>query len=190
MIEDVGNCLRYIFKCSGFGISLLYNTVQLIFCLMLLIRAGDVESNPGPTNESGSLSILHLNIRSIRNKISYIEDTFADFDILCFTETHLSCDVETSSLRLDGYGVPFRKDKTPHSGGILVYTADHIFSDRMLNLDFFWNEIVWIQVKTHRQTYAIGTIYRPPSASVEFWDLLNRNLEFITDTIKKCHYSW
>ena len=34
--------------------------------------------------DSDSLSIIHLNIRSIRNKIDYIKDSLADFDILCF----------------------------------------------------------------------------------------------------------
>ncbi len=76
----------------------------------MLLMAGDVERNPGPENKIGSFSILHLNIRSIRNKVSYIEDTFTDFDILCFTETHLSDAIETSSLQLNGYGLPFERE--------------------------------------------------------------------------------
>ncbi len=60
----------------------------------LLLLAGDIELNPGPTNDSGGcLSIMHQNIRSIRNKMDYIKDNFLDFDILCFTETHLSVDI-------------------------------------------------------------------------------------------------
>ncbi len=57
----------------------------LLFLLILL--GGDISENPGPEMAKESLSILDLNIRSIRNKISYIEDTFLDFNILCFTET-------------------------------------------------------------------------------------------------------
>ena len=54
---------------------------------MLLLQAGDIETNSGPENRY-DLSIVHLNIRSIRNKIEYITDNLLDFNILCFTETH------------------------------------------------------------------------------------------------------
>ena len=42
---------------------------------MVLLQAGDVETNPGPENLY-DLSVLHLNIRSIRNKIDYITTIF------------------------------------------------------------------------------------------------------------------
>ncbi len=55
------------------------------------------------------------------------------------------------------------KGKSPHSEGILVYVADHLLSERMQNLEIFWDETIWIQVKTNRKQFLIGTIYRPPS---------------------------
>ena len=64
----------------------------ITFCLLLF---GDIEENPGPVNGRAtstidtSLSILHLNIRSLRNKIEDIASIVEDFDIVCFTETHL-----------------------------------------------------------------------------------------------------
>ena len=54
----------------------------------VILQAGDIETNPGPENIC-ELSIVHLNIRSIRNKIEYITDNLLDFNSLCFTETHL-----------------------------------------------------------------------------------------------------
>ena len=57
---------------------------------ILLIIAGDVERNPGPELFNHTLFVLHQNIRSIRNKF---EDTFTDYDILTFTETHLDGNV-------------------------------------------------------------------------------------------------
>ena len=56
---------------------------------ILLLLASDIEQNPGPPNFLSDLSVLHLNIRSIRNKMEYIIDNFLDFDILCVSETHL-----------------------------------------------------------------------------------------------------
>ena len=68
---------------------------NMLMFLLLLFLAGDVEKNPGPmgtpvsdTNNK-SLTIVHSNIRSLRNKINYISDIIEDFDIVFFTETHL-----------------------------------------------------------------------------------------------------
>ena len=66
------------------------NFIHVIALLLLL--SGDVELNPGPdfdTNDDlGALSLIHLNIRSIRHKLDYIFKTLSDYGILCFTESH------------------------------------------------------------------------------------------------------
>jgi len=54
----------------------------------LLLLSGDIELNPGPDYKA--LSVLHLNVRSIRNKLDYVASNLCNFDILCFTETHLT----------------------------------------------------------------------------------------------------
>jgi hypothetical protein len=68
--------------------------ITLILCLLKLyfLLSGDVEMNPGPTHGdvlNKSISILHHNIRSLRNKIQDIANIVDQFDIICFTETHL-----------------------------------------------------------------------------------------------------
>ena len=79
--------------------------------LLLLLEAGDVESNPGPTHEH-TLSVLRLNIRRIKNKISYLQDNFMDFEILCFSETHLDMTVSSELLFISNcYSSPYRKDR-------------------------------------------------------------------------------
>ena len=46
---------------------LIYHCIQIIYILLLL--CGDIESNPGPKDQNiYTLHILHLNVRSIRNK--------------------------------------------------------------------------------------------------------------------------
>ena len=105
-----------------------------ILILLLLLRAGDVESNPGPvfhsnTNDNGCLSIAHLNIRSIRNKLNYVTDHLSDFDIICFTETHLDGYIANSDLIIDVHeSCIYMKDLNSHSGGLLVYVSDKLVS--------------------------------------------------------------
>ena len=93
---------------------------SLVMCLLLL-EAGDSESNPGPDNEH-LLSILHLNIRSIRNKISYIQDQLSDFDIICVSGTHLDQNLSSELLRISNtFSDPYRKDKNTYGGELLLH---------------------------------------------------------------------
>ena len=63
----------------GIVCTLYFKIVRII----LLLEAGDIERNPGPNTINNSLSILHCNIRSIRNKQDNITENLLDFDILC-----------------------------------------------------------------------------------------------------------
>ena len=78
-----------------------------IIFIILVILSGDVETNPGPNNvdqtPAGCISMAHLNIRSIRNKIDFIQLLIADFQIACFTETHLSDNISNDHLAIDGF---------------------------------------------------------------------------------------
>ena len=66
------------------------NLETAVIISLLVLLFGDIEENPGPLNSEYCVSLLHCNIRSIRNKIDYIINTFCDFDILCFTETTIA----------------------------------------------------------------------------------------------------
>ena len=88
--------------------------------LLLLLEAGDVESNPGPTYEH-TVSVRHLNIRSIRDKINYLQDSFMDFEVSCFSETHLDMTVSSELLSISNCcSSPHRKSRNMHGGGLLM----------------------------------------------------------------------
>lgn len=95
--------------------------------------SGDIELNPGPTDgQIDTLDIFHLYfiyfisihcIRSIRHKIQSLENFVSDFDILCFTETQLDCNVCDNEILLNGYDTIFCRDRNSHGGGILIYVS-------------------------------------------------------------------
>ena len=88
--NNKSTCARHTFVLK----ESLYNAYFTILLLLLLLQSGDIEINPGPsTLNHGSLSILHSNIRSTRNKLDFVKDFFFDFNILYFTETHLDPNV-------------------------------------------------------------------------------------------------
>ena len=53
--------------------------------------------------------------------MEFIKNNYIDFDIMCFTETHLDDNITLDSIPIpDRYDSPLRKDRTNHGGGILI----------------------------------------------------------------------
>ena len=108
----------------------MYIIIDTLFIFIFLLMCGDIHSNPGPSDTFNSshsssigcncLSILYLNIRSIRKKLH-----FCDFDILCFTETHLGQTFPMSDIFLSDFNQPIYKNRTDAWGGVL-FTLSHI----------------------------------------------------------------
>jgi hypothetical protein len=70
LVSFISNFSRFIARnCySPFTINIQFT----IFLLLLLVLGNDVHPSPGP--HDNELSIFHLNARSVRNKLSYVED--------------------------------------------------------------------------------------------------------------------
>ena len=88
---------------------------------MLLVLDNDVHPNPGPREEE--FSVFHLNARSVRNKIYYIEDIASESSVICITECHLDNNVSNSDIVIDGFSCDiFRKDQSCFGGwGFCIY---------------------------------------------------------------------
>ena len=141
-----------------------------LLLLFLILEAGDVEKNQGPNTTEHSLSIIHSNIRSIRNKFDFITEYFLDFDNLCFTETHLDVNILSHSLILTSkFDAPYRKDRSNHGGGLLVYLSHELVHKRRLDLEGYWNKSIWAEIKVNRQIYLIGTFYSPRTSDENFF---------------------
>ena len=77
----------------------------------LLIMSGDIETNPGPNNETKSISICHWNLNGISTqnfvKLSMLEayNSIYDHDIICLSETYLNSPQSGNdpALNLQGY---------------------------------------------------------------------------------------
>ena len=148
-----------------------------IIMILLLLEAGDVERNPGP-NPDHTLSFLHLNIRSIRNKIDFLKDNFMDFEVLCFSETHLDITVSSESLGIsDCYSNPYRKDRNSHGGGLLMYINTSLAHKRRPDLEIFCDESIWAELKVKQEIYLIGLFYSPTTADQTFFNNFNVNIE-------------
>ena len=99
----------------------------------LLLRAGDTEVNLGPsrTDTRSDLCIIHLNARSIKNKIDLNEEEANQFDIIV-SETCMSQIDMNTLIHLTNFHPPIRRDRPndPH-GGVAIYvkiicSANHV----------------------------------------------------------------
>ena len=68
------------------------------------------------------VSLLHLNIQSLKPKINVIIGNLSEFDILCFTESWLNPTVENTDIEIPGFDSPHRNDRADRlGGGVIVY---------------------------------------------------------------------
>ena len=84
----------------------------LVTLRKLLLRAEDIEANPGPSriDTRSELCIIHLNARSIENKIDLIEAEASQFDIITVSKTWLSQINMNTSIHLTKFHPPIRRD--------------------------------------------------------------------------------
>ncbi|KAH3700531.1 hypothetical protein DPMN_075510 [Dreissena polymorpha] len=89
------------------------NHTQLYLCSLLILCSGDVHPNPGPDSSSSSslseyshilnnngLSIMHLNIQSLRPKFDILEVEAHPYDVLVLTETWLNPSIPDDDIAL------------------------------------------------------------------------------------------
>ena len=169
--------------------SLLITTCLLVLAVtfLLLMLAGDVHPNPGPApGTSEGLSVAHINVRSIRNKLYSLECELGSFDVISVSETWLSDDIHSDSLLLQGFHPPVRQDRAGAAyGGVAVYVKSNLIVKPRPDLSVPLLEAVWIETKLGQDTLLIGTFYRPCDANVHYWDLINQSIQLAGNTPHK-----
>lgn len=110
--------------------------------------SGDVERNPGPVDDVNTLSFFHLNVRSIRKKMDFVKCNFLNFDILCFTETHLTSQIISDHINLEGFNGIYGKDVSAYSSGILEYVSENLISRRKVEFERPLVDPVWVEIQT------------------------------------------
>ena len=98
-------------------------SVISITLILLLFLSNDIELNPGPNNSTTDhFKIGFCNIRGMRANILPLKAFLnARFDVFGAAETMLSELVDCNRLKIDGYQMPFRRDRDCHGGGLIVY---------------------------------------------------------------------
>ena len=151
----------------------------LIYILLLLL-SGDVHPNPGPSIQGSDshISIVHNNIGSLQNKVPFVEAELTNFDIITLSETWLYETFPSNRLLINGYHPPIRLDRLDsHHGGVAIYVKEHLYCKHRPDLHIPGLEALWFESKIGQEPLLIGCFYRPPSALVDYWDLVDESID-------------
>ena len=125
--------LRSAYQLCNF---LLISVVLLCFYIQnfLLLKSGDIESNPGP-RKSSTLKFFHWNLNGLAapefTKLSLLEGyiNVNDIDVICLPETFLdsSIPIDDNRLSIPGYSM-MRADHPSNTkrGGECLYYKEHL----------------------------------------------------------------
>ena len=121
----------------------------------------DIHPNQDPTMPIlYTLDVLHLSTRSIRNKLNYISDLSKSYQILCFSETHLDDTIDSSSLIIECFDTPLRKDRMRNGGGVMIYVSSLVNYKPRPDLENQCLETIWVEITLKSQTILICCYYR------------------------------
>jgi hypothetical protein len=160
------------------------NSYLLIVLPCLIPMCVDVQSNPGPDNSRHVLrhiSIVNLNVNSLRNRTDLIFNELGDHDIICITETRLNNSICSFNLCLDNFLNPndFRKDRqTDHRGGILIYVRNNMIAKRRLDLESNDIESICVEITSNNnKKFLVVCIYRPSNSRAISWSHIESLLD-------------
>jgi len=128
----------------------------------------------GRTSHSGGekLSVAHLNINSLRNKIHDIQHILSNnqVHVLGLSETHLDSTVKDSRVSIEGYRL-YRKDRDRHGGGVALYVQQNIPAVSRSDLMPSDVEMIWVQMfPPDSRPLLVGCCYRPPRSKQKYLD--------------------
>ena len=136
--------------------------------------------NVTPKANANEVSILHLNIRSIRNKLQDLEALVYGLDslpaIICLTETHLENDDESHTFAVPGHNEVEANHRNRYGGGVTIQVHSRATSIKTFETPF--EEAICAQIKFSYLSFKVLVIYnRPRTNEVDFIDTLDQYLQ-------------
>ena len=96
-------------------------------------------------------------------------------DVICIVETWLSSDVSDNELVISDYQI-LRRDRDRHGGGVMMYVHSSLAVHSHACIIDAELLIVSVSLSKFSPKFCIALYYRPPSAGVDSFDCLSRNL--------------
>ena len=125
-----------------------------------------------------SIRVAVLNVRSLRYKLSELQDLMAaeNLDIIGICETWLDPTISDGELQIPGYSMA-RQDRAGGGyGGTCVYYRSALPIKNRSDLHAGDIEATWIEIKSGATPHLFACVYRPPDERIEYWTRLEAAL--------------
>ena len=97
------------------------------------------------------------------------------------SETWLNLSIKDDDVCIEGFHQPLRKDRPDSYVGVAMYIRSDYAFQRRNDLDQDGLEVVWADVWLENFKVLVGSAYRPPNETAEFWKKLEDNFERVFD---------
>ena len=175
------SCLHFLFK-KDVHIS---SKLPPLSLLTLLLLAGDINSNPGP---SDCINFSFANVGSLSNKYSSIQKFIVDknTDVFAMSETWIRPDASQaylSDISPQGHTLFHQPRESRRGGGVAFLVKNELQASRIPTDTYSSFENLLIKISLQNESCLFLTIYKPPSTSpATFYKQFNALLENIYPT--------
>ena len=127
--------------------------------------------------------IRHLNIQGLSNKIEQVRLSLQSennqIHVFGLSESKLSSFHPDSGFLINGFQIPFRRDRQENAGGgVLVYVKDGVSCKRRDDLEQANLECIWLEIRPSKsKPFLIGNMYRPPNSTIQWNEIFEENIE-------------
>ena len=113
------------------------------------------------------LIIGHLNINSIRNKFECLCDLIdGNIDIFLVSESKLNDTFPIGQFLIDGFHMPFRRDRTDKGGGLLLYLQEHIPCKQLQVTLESHIEAIFVEINLKKRKWLLICGYNPAKNNI------------------------
>ena len=149
-------------------------------------------SNDPPFDHDASLSVFHMNIRSILRNFPLLEILLSKlnspFPVITITESWLTKD-NASLYNIPGYNHEFLCREKRNGGGVSIYVRKDLKHKVKTDLSKLTDEIecLFVEILSQKTKTLIGCIYRPPDRSIDdFTDSIQDTLIQLNHGSNQC----
>ena len=128
-------------------------------------------------------NIGNINIQGLSTKFDQFKLMLTskenNISIMGISETKFTENHKTESFIIDGYQLPYRRDRLNNGGGgLLVYVKQNVNCIRRPDLEVDELECIWLEIMPIKaKSFLIGSMYRHPDSKVAWNEKFDSNIQ-------------
>ena len=178
-----------VYVVFALSVFFMYDNSYLYF--IILIRSGDVESNPGPRPaRRRQCRILYANVRGLHANLNDLAVASKQYDILFCSETLVSGMRHVSEILIPGFkkAILLRCNAIHRAQGLAAYIRNDFSASRKTNFECGCHEVQVLKVCGKTNNFYLFSIYRTHDANDAIFDCLLMSMAAIQENDRKAAF--